>query len=257
MSENNNNTPKIEPPKVQEFSVKQSKYNVLNKTLPTRAIICAPSGSGKTVLLTNYILDIYRNLFSRIYIFSPSISVDANWNPVKQYIANELKLKETEDDKFYYDHYDADALQKIIYTQHKIIEYMKQNKYKNLYQILIIVDDMADDPIFTRKSKLLHQLYIRARHDAISTITSVQKYYVLAPIIRINATQLYVFRLRNYKDLESILEELSALAPKKELLDIYNAATKDPYSFLFINLVSQDKNHMFYIRFEKRFELED
>jgi len=252
-----NNIPKIEPPKIQEFSVKQSKYDVVNKTLPTRAIVCAPSGSGKTVLLTNFILDIYRGCFSRIYIFSPSINVDYNWNPVKQYISNEMKVQETEDDKFYYETYEPDALEKIIYTQHKIIEYMKKNKYKTLYQILIIIDDHADSPEFTRKSKLLHQLYIRSRHDCISTITSVQKYYVLAPIIRINATQLYVFRLRNYKDLESILEELSALASKKELLDIYNTATRDPYSFLFINLVSQDKNHMFYIRFEKRFELDD
>ena len=126
MSENKNNTPKLDPPKIQEFEVKQSKYEVVNKTLPTRAIICAPSGSGKTVLLTNFILDIYRGCFSRIYIFSPSIDVDYNWNPVKQYISNELKLKETEDDKFYYDHYDADALENIIYTQHKIIEYMKK-----------------------------------------------------------------------------------------------------------------------------------
>ena len=183
--------------------------------------------------------------------------MDYNWNPVKQHISNELKLQETEDDKFYYDTYEPEALERIIHTQHKIIDYMKKNKYKTLYQILIIIDDHADSPEFTRKSKLLHQLYIRSRHDCISTITSVQKYYVLAPIIRVNATQLFVFRLRNYKDLESILEELSALASKKELLDIYNTATKDPYSFLFINLVSQDKNHMFYIRFEKRFELED
>ena len=56
---NENNIPKIIPPKIQEFSVKQSKYDVVNKTLPTRAIVCAPSGSGKTALLTNFILDIY------------------------------------------------------------------------------------------------------------------------------------------------------------------------------------------------------
>ena len=78
-----NNILKIEPPKIQEFSVKQSKYEVVSKTLPTRAIICAPSGSGKTVLLTNFILDIYRDCFSRIYIFSPSINVDYNWIPIK------------------------------------------------------------------------------------------------------------------------------------------------------------------------------
>ena len=110
------NTPKITPPKVVEFNVRQSKYELLNKTLPTRAIVCAPSGSGKTVLLTNFILDIYRGCFSRIYIFSPSINVDSNWLSVKQYINNDLKLQETEDDKFYYDHYDAEALENIINT---------------------------------------------------------------------------------------------------------------------------------------------
>jgi hypothetical protein len=116
-----------------------------------------------------------------------------------------------------------------------------------LYQILIIIDDFSDSPEFTRKSKLLHQLYIRGRHNCISTTTSTQKYYAIAPIVKINQTNLIIFRLRNYKDLESIVEELSALAPKSTLLQMYNEAVKDPYSFLFINLSAHDKNHMFYM----------
>ena len=117
---------------------------------------------------------------------------------------------------------------------------------------MIIVDDMADDPSFTRQSKLLHQLYIRGRHNAISTITSVQKYFCLAPIIRINSTQLYVYKLRNYKDLESIIEELSAIYPKNVLLDIYNKATEDPYSFLYVNLVAHSNKTCFIFALIKR-----
>ena len=45
-------------------------------------------------------------------------------------------------------------------------------KHKDLYQIIIVIDDFADDSIFTRKSQLLHQLYTRGRHYMISTITS-------------------------------------------------------------------------------------
>ena len=75
------------------------------------------------------------------------------------------------------------------------------------------------------------QLYIRGRQNCISTITSTQKYYAIAPIVRINQTNLIIFRLRNYKDLESIIEELSALAPNNTLLEMYNEAAKDPYSF--------------------------
>ena len=61
-----------------------------------------------------------------------------------------------------------------------------------------------------------------------------------------------MYRLRNYKDLESLLEELSALAPKKTLLDMYQLATSEPYSFWYINLMNKDIKKMFYIRFEKR-----
>ena len=61
-------TPKIEPIHSKELTVKQSKYEVAGK-LPIRPVILGPSGSGKTVLLQNMILDIYRDCFSRIYIF--------------------------------------------------------------------------------------------------------------------------------------------------------------------------------------------
>ena len=47
--------PKVEPIHVQEYSVKQSKYEVCGK-LPIRSVILGPSGSGKTVLLQNMIL---------------------------------------------------------------------------------------------------------------------------------------------------------------------------------------------------------
>ena len=64
------------------------------------------------------------------------------------------------------------------------------------------------------------------------------------------------YKLRNYKALESLVEELSALAPKKTLLEMYNQATAEPYSFWYINLMEKDLNKTFYIRFEKRITLQ-
>ena len=78
----------------------------------------------------------------------------------------------------------------------------------------------------------------------------------LSPVIRKNATEMYVYKLRNYRDLESLIEELSALAPKKVLMQMYNAATDEPYSFWYINLMSKNVNKMFFIRFEKQMTLE-
>ena len=166
---------KIEPIKLKEYETKQSKYDIAPK-IPFRSIILGPSGSGKTILLQNMILNIYKFCFCRIYIFSPSIDVDSTWLPVKKYIEDEMELKESDKEKFYFDHYDPDELQNIIDTQHKVIEYMKKKGHKKLYSILVVVDDFADDPRFSRHSKLLHALYTRGRHNSMSTITSTQKY---------------------------------------------------------------------------------
>lgn len=248
--------PKIEPISVKEYTVKQSKYEVVGK-LPIRSVILGPSGSGKTVLLQNMILDIYRDCFSKIFIFSPSIHVDASWLPVKEYIEKHMKVMNTDEEPIYLDHYNPDTLADIIDTQHKITDYMKKQNHKKLFQILVIVDDFADDPSFSRHSKLLHSLFTRGRHNSISTIVATQKFTAIHPIIRVNATSLFVYRLRNYRDLETFIEEVSAVADKKTLLELYNTATAEPYSFLYVNLVAKNKNDMFFIRFDKKMILDD
>ena len=244
----NKNGPIIKPINagITEYHTKQSKYdNAAN--LPCRSIILGPSGSGKTVLLVNMVLNIYKNCFSRIYIFSPSINVDSVWLPVKKYIEHEMKI-DTKKEQCYFEEYNSSDLKNIIDTQHKIIEFMKSKKdvNKNLFQILVVIDDMADNPKLCRNSQLLNSLYIRGRHNQISTITSVQKLRSLSTIIRVNTTELYIYRLRNYKEIESLIEELSALYPKKIIFQIYNLATESPHSFLYIKLTEHNKKDMFY-----------
>ena len=55
-----------------------------------RVALLGPSGSGKTQLIQSMIIDMYRtkgggSCFSRIYIWSPSVHVDAAWIPVKRF----------------------------------------------------------------------------------------------------------------------------------------------------------------------------
>ena len=242
-------TPTIKPIQLKEYNSKQSKYNDVVPKLPMRSMLVGPSGGGKTVLLTNMILDIYRDCFSRVYIWSPSINVDSTWKPVKDYIRDHIKPNEREN--IYFDSYEASELEQVIKTQQKVIDYQKEQKHKDLYQILIVIDDFADDTNFTRKSQLLHQLYIRGRHYMISTITSTQVYKQISPIVRKNMTHLFIYRLRNYSDLEAIVEELSAVYDKKTLLEIYHEAVAEPYSFLYVNLMSKDRSKMFLQKFDK------
>ena len=248
--------PTIEPIKVKEYEVKQSKYHQCGK-LPIRSILLGPSGAGKGILLQNMILDIYRGCFERVYVFSPSSFVDKTWEPVKEYLNKTINLSENEPPLFY-DTNDQENLERIIDTQRKVTEHLKSKKdTKKLFQILIVIDDWADSPDFSRKSQLLHALFTRGRHSGISTIVSTQKFTALHPIIRVNATELYVFRLRNYRDLETFIEEVSALIDKKSLMEIYNLATAEPYSFLYVKLTAKKKDDIFMVKFNKKITIED
>ena len=241
----------IKPIQTKQYEVKQSKYEACGK-LPIRSIILGPSGSGKTILLQNMIMNLYDRCFERVYIFSPSINVDNSWSPVKEYIEDKMKAVETDDDKFYFDNYDKEALEQIITTQNKIVLEQKSKKKTKLFQILIIIDDMADNAEMSRQSKLLHSLYTRGRHACISTITATQKFTAISPIIRVNAVELYVYRLRSGQDLETLINEVSALIDKKTLLNIYKQCTSEPFSFLYIKLSARSIENMFYCNLNQK-----
>ncbi len=74
---------------LQEYSCKQSKHAHVPKVL-LFMILFAPSGSGKTVLLSSLIVNICRRCFERISIISPSIDVDATWGPVNKHQADDM-----------------------------------------------------------------------------------------------------------------------------------------------------------------------
>ena len=111
--------------------------------------------------------------------------------------------------------------------------------------------------VFSRHSKLLHSLFTRGRHTSISTIVSTQTFTAVAQIIRVNATLLCVYRLIHNKDLECLLHEGSGAVIRKELLDMYKLASKEPYSLLYINLVSPKNNDVFYINFNQQLQISD
>ena len=100
---------------------------------------------------------------------------------------------------------------------------------KKLYQVLVVIDDFADTPQLHKPHGALDTLFIRGRHMQISTWVSSQK---------------------------DVIEELSALLPKEQLYRLYEQATREPYSFLFVYYL-KPRNEMFYKRFEERFVIEN
>jgi energy-coupling factor transporter ATP-binding protein EcfA2 len=226
---------------------------------PCRYLILGPSGSGKSVLLVDFLVRLYRHAFQRVYVFSPSVFIDSSWKPVFKYVEKTLGV-DSDKEPWAFDEWDSEKLREIVETQKAVVQEQKRQKAGHqLYGIAIVVDDFADDPrVMASRSgssaggSMLNTLLVRGRHMQISTFMSVQKLRLAGSILRVNAQALCIFRLRNKLELDAVIEELSAVYSKDQLLEMYEMATREPYSFWYIHLAAKRREDMFFLRFEKR-----
>ena len=58
--------------------------------------------------------------------------------------------------------------------------------------------------------------------------------------------------MRNAKEIQALMEELSALYPIRTLHEMYEAAIEAPHSFWYVILFSKDKREMFYVMFDHK-----
>ena len=207
----------------------------------------APSGMGKTTTLISMLVGPYRGIFNEIHVFSPSVDIDSAWAPVKEF-AQHLE------NSSFHSEWDEGALRDIMERQREKIKHLKDAKTKkNLPQVLTIIDDFADQGFMHNASNILTTLFIRGRHFGSSCWLSSQKLTAVAQVARVNFRFLCVWRLRNYREIEALMEELSALYPKQILHEFYEAAIEDEdHAFWYINLVAKRKEDMFFVRFDHK-----
>jgi hypothetical protein len=233
----------------------QSRHGHLPK-LPSRGIFLAPSAVFKSTALVDLILRLYtdgrgNSCFSRVFVFSPSVDIDSVWNPVKEFVRVKLGVRDNE--KCFFETFDHDALERIVDDQHKMTIALKEKKgNKKLFNILIVVDDFSDDPavLHNQGKNVLNTLFTRGRHQNISCWVSAQKLTTISTVIR-TQTQFYcIGRLRSQKELQSLLEEISATHPVKTLQRLYDIATQQDHGFLYVNLSTNPPT--FYSQFTHR-----
>ena len=180
------------------------------------------------------------------------------WRPVREMIESEildLLNPNHRDEPFFFDEPDFGAMERIIDQQFSIIQLSRTKKRKEEPNILIVIDDFSAEPEMTRQNRLVNKLYTRGRHARISTITSVHKTKnVVNPIVRVQATALFIFRQKAFMELQAFLEENSATVGKDVLERVYRLATMEsgPFQFLYVNLKTTDVNEMFFIGFQQR-----
>ena len=258
MVSSKSNPLQIQVAKHDQWETKQPRIGAdVVPSVPCRIILSAPSNSGKTVLLVDMLTRIYAGCFERIYVFSPSISLDSAWGPMKEYSAKVMGVPPEE--QTFFDEWDEDKLSEILSTQRAVVKHQKEQKASNkIFSICVCVDDFADDQrVMASRSgsggSAINQLLTRGRHIFCSVLLSSQKQKAVGSIARINAQALIVFRLRSKAELDAILEEVSNFYPKEVLLEMYELAVNDqPYSFWYINLAASRLEDVFWLRFSGR-----
>jgi hypothetical protein len=207
------------------------------------------------MIILNLLLRYYKDQFARIWIFSPSIKLDPQYAPLRKHLE---KMTDQQKEPLMFEDMDQAALGKVLDEQRKITEECRKRKVK-APQVCVILDDMADrGDILQRRQggtsggSWLVTLATRGRHFGVTWLISSLCLNVVGTVIRKNARRLCIWRLRNYKEIETLCEELSGVYDKNTILELYRHATEEPYSFLFVRLDAKTREDMFWLRFEKR-----
>lgn len=114
-----------------------------------------------------------------------------------------------------------------------IMNYSKET----LRGVLLILDNMTccEKVINNKQNNLLRALFYQGRHYKVSLVIISQKMKDIPLSLRVNSTHLICFNLKNAKEEESFFEENRNI---REIESKYKTATEEPFSFLYINKVS-------------------
>ena len=141
----------------------------------------------------------------------------------------------------------------------KLTEYQKNHEHQYATSVCLVEDDMADQQhiLHATGNSLLNTLFIRGRHYLLSVMVSSQRPSLTSSIIRTQQTGIFIFKQRNYKDIDLLFIELGGWVPRKVLRQIYDICTKEKYHFMMANLLGKDIDHMFDWNLEQRIIVSD
>ena len=102
-------------------------------------------------------------------------------------------------------------------------------------QHLVIFDDM----VLEKNQKLMSEMYIRGRKRGISVCYLSQSFYKIPKTIRSNCNYFVLLKLSGKRDLNLILSEFELGVTKSELMELYDDATKEKFSFLLVDVEAE------------------
>ena len=183
--------------------------------------LCGSGGSGKTNLLLSLFKSnkLYKNKWHNIYYFIPETSFKSISNhPFKDH------------DKLYHS-LTVETLSGII---DEIEAKKNDEKEKELEYSCIIIDDFASSLKNNDLMCYLSKTLTRARHLQCSFIFTLQNYLLLPLTLRKQLTYISLFKPKNKKEFETVMNELIQLN-KEDSLILSNYVFSEAYSHLDID----------------------
>lgn len=182
-------------------------YHLHNLKLPFRAMIVAPSGSGKTNFLLNliHLFSQGKGTYADIYVITRNKD-----EPLYNFLASksdQIQIKE--------------GLQCL----------PPLDKFDKDVNHLVVLDDL----VTTKDQSQIENYYIRARKLNVSVIYISQSYFRVPKIIRQNLNYLMLLKLSGERELKLILSEGGLGIDRDQLLALYEYATAEKFSVLLID----------------------
>ena len=184
-------------------------FHLTGMTIPMRCLVVAPSGSGKTNWLVNYLLAVSsgKGTFAKIQIITRD-----KGEPLYEWL-------------------ESKSNQITITEGLASLPPLDAKHFDKAQNSLIVLDDL----VLSRDLSSVEQYFIRCRKLNVSIIFLSQSYYRVPKMIRLNTNYLVVLKLSGQKDCTMILSEYGLGVSKERLLQIYEEATNEKFIPLIID----------------------
>lgn len=210
--------------------------------------LLAPKGSGKSTVIYNLISrpEFYYKKFDQVWMLSPTFFLDDTYAKVKlneqRVVTDVNKFTPVMNEIITKVNAQIEGIQQVVavqaqsqgWSKDRIKEEVDKKKHEQLDRILIIIDDAVGVKALERGS-IITNSFSRHRHLMISFLYAIQIYKAMPPVVRVNLSALIIFRIYNRGELKKIIEEQAVLVKDDTWLALYEHATKEPFTFLYIN----------------------
>ncbi len=211
-------------------------HNEISFQHPCSALICGFTGSGKSNLLLNLLLNTELKMtYDKVILICPSIDEDSYQFLQKYY--DEMQSNYEKKTKMQLGY-------KVFTHISKAEDIPKPEAFDKRLQTIVIVDDFCTNKAVNKK---IEDFIIMCRKYNTSLIYLTQSYFEVPKLIRLQMANGYValFHPPSLREIGQYMLEFSLGITKEEFIKIFNEGTKKRYTPLIIDFKSRGTKWMF------------